>query len=143
MKIPTRVAASAAAMCLVLWGASSAAAESATAAPDARSQAGYCLRLLAIDDSSILDSQHMLFTTKDKRLYVNTFPVACPGMRAGDTYAFRTSLNQLCNQDVITILRPGGHYFIPGVSCGIGMFEEVTPQQADALKQEIKAKKTQ
>jgi hypothetical protein len=142
MKIPTRIAASAA-ICLMLLGALSDAAEPATTAPDNQSQAGYCLRLMAIDDSRILDSQHMLFTTKDKRLYINTFPVECPGMRPGDTYTFRTSLNRLCNQDVITILRPGGHYFIAGVSCGIGMFEEVTQQQVDALKQEIKAKKMQ
>jgi hypothetical protein len=60
-------------------------------------------------------------------------------MSPGDAYTFRTSQNRLCNQDIITILHPGGHYMMPGASCVLGMFEPVTPEQVDGLITRIEA----
>jgi hypothetical protein len=77
----------------------------------------------------------------DKRMYLNTLPNGCPGMQRDDAYMFRTSLNQLCDLDIITILNPAGFGFLPGPSCGLGMFEPVTQEQVDALKLKIDARK--
>jgi hypothetical protein len=137
-----RVAAAAAISLLIPGGAANAAQPGATN-PDASPGTEYCLSLIRIDDSKILDSRHMLFTMTDKSMYLNTLPRNCAGMDPGDTYTFRTSLNRLCHQDVITILHPGGHYMIPGVSCGLGMFERVTQEQVDALKRQIDAESSQ
>jgi hypothetical protein len=35
----------------------------------------------------------------------------------------------------------GGQGFIAGVFCGLGMFKEVTPEQVEALKPEIRVEK--
>ena len=120
------------------------AAEPAVTAPDAPPETGspeteFCLSLMRIDDSKILDSKHMLFTMSDNSMYLNTLPHECAGIRPSDAFTFRTSLNRLCNQDVITILRPGGHGMLPGVSCALGLFQQVTPEQVDALKLQIEA----
>ena len=136
MSLPKRITALAA-MCLTALSAPSIAAEPATAGadmPPEGERSEFCLRLISIDSSKILDSQHMLFIMKNKRLYLNTFPLVCSGLKPGDAYKFRTSMNRLCNQDVITKLTYGGQGFIPGVSCGLGMFEEVTQEQVEALK---------
>jgi len=124
---------------LVIMIGPSGAAEPKATSSDAPPGAEYCLSLIRIRDSKILDSKHMLFTMTDKSMYLNTLPSKCAGMDPGDAYTFRTSLNSLCNQDVITILYPGGHGMLPGVSCGLGMFEPVTQEQVDALKLQIEA----
>ncbi|MCB1701657.1 MAG: hypothetical protein H6985_04125 [Pseudomonadales bacterium] len=115
------------------------------AEPAADTQAGgekseLCLNLIRIDSSKILDSKHMLFIMTDKTMYLNTFPLECPGLKPGDAYKFRTPLNQLCNQDLVTKMTYGGQGFIPGVSCGLGKFVEISQEQVDALQQKIKAK---
>ncbi len=138
MITPVRTAV-AVAIALMMASGAAGAEEPQAPGPDAQQGAEYCLSLIRIDDSKILDSQHMLFTMTDKSMFLNTLPRNCPGMSPGDAYSFRTSLNRLCNQDIITILHPGGHYMMPGVSCGLGMFERVTPEQVDALKLRIEA----
>jgi hypothetical protein len=124
---------------LLISSGPSGAAEPEAKSSDAPPGMEYCLSLIRIRDSKILDSEHVLFTLTDKSMYLNTLPKKCAGMDPGDAYTFRTSLNSLCNQDVITILRPGGHGMLPGVSCGLGMFERVTREQVDALKLQIEA----
>ncbi len=127
------------AIVLLMSSGSPNAAEPGEAASGGPPATEYCLSLIRIDDSSILDSKHMLFTMTDKSMYLNTLPRGCAGMDSKDAYTFRTQLNKLCNQDIITILHPGGHGMLPGVSCSLGMFEKVTQDQVDALKLQIEA----
>jgi hypothetical protein len=138
MNAPVRLTA-ATIFSLVLLSGPSGAAEPEATGSDGPPGTEYCLSLIRIDDSKILDSKHMLFTTTDKSMYLNTLPRNCAGMKPGDAYTFRTSQKRLCNQDIITILHPGGHYMMPGVSCVLGVFERVTPEQVDALKIRIEA----
>jgi hypothetical protein len=72
----------------------------------------------------------------DRRMYLNTLPHGCPGMHPYDTYMFSTSLSQLCNLDIITILNLAGFGYLRGPSCGLGMFEPVTQEEVDALRHE-------
>jgi hypothetical protein len=46
---------------------------------------------------------------------------------------YRTSLSQLCNVDIITVLQNVGFGFLPGASCGLGMFRPVEALSAEAL----------
>ena len=124
----------AAAICLIAVGGVSCATAPIDSVSEAAPEAEFCLSLIRIDDSKILDSRHMLFTTTDKRMYLNTLPKKCGNMGPGDTYTFRTSINQLCQGDVITMLHPGGRDFIPGASCVLSMFEPMTQEQVDALE---------
>jgi len=118
---------------VVLALALPAAAATDTDAPTAV----HCIDLIRIQRSEILDSQNMLFELTGGDLYLNRFPHPCPGLRKNDTYMTRTSLNRLCNLDIITELNQTGFGFTPGASCGLGMFEPVTEAQVEMVKREI------
>ncbi len=66
-------------------------------------------------------------------VYRNDLPHSCPGMRRNDTLMYRTSVGQLCNVDIITVLEDWGFGFAPGASCGLGMFHPITEEIADEL----------
>ncbi len=55
--------------------------------------------------------------------YVNMLPYACPGLRRGSTIMYRTSLDLLCDVDIVTVLETFGGGFQPAASCGLGKFE--------------------
>ncbi len=125
-----------AAVCLL----AAAGMTSAAAQDDATDRPLHCLNMMRIDHTDILDSRHMLFTMTTKRLYLNTLPAGCAGMRPHDPYLTRTSLTQLCDLDIITVLHQTGFGFMPGASCGLGMFQPVTQHEVDLLKQQIRSK---
>jgi hypothetical protein len=49
---------------------------------------------------------------------------------------YKTSLNELCNVDIITVLNSVGSGFLPGISCGLGNFYPITKENADTLKKQ-------
>ncbi|MGD8832857.1 MAG: hypothetical protein PVF57_19785, partial [Pseudomonadales bacterium] len=58
----------------------------------------------------------------------------CPGMRPHSVLMYRTSINMLCNVDVVTLLDSWGAGFLPAASCGLGMFEPLDEGEVDALR---------
>ncbi len=134
-----------AACLLALAGLASAAGQQSTTQEITQQESKadrpvHCVDLIRIDHTDILDSKHMLFTMIDKRQYLNTLPVGCPGLRPNDPYLTRTTLTELCDLDIITVLHPTGVGFMQGPSCGLGMFQPVTKNEVDLLKQQIRAK---
>ncbi len=85
-----------------------------------------CLALTQIDSTDVLDDQTIIFKMKGRKYYKNTLPYKCSGLKFERAFSYRTSLNQLCNVDLITVLRAGGSG-IDGPSCGLGIFEPYTP----------------
>jgi hypothetical protein len=100
----------------------------------------HCIDLIRIQDSDIIDNRHMLFRMVNGDLYLNTLPHACPGLRKNDPYMLRTSLNRMCDLDIITVLYTNGWGFTPGASCGLGMFEKVTEEQVEMVRRAAKSK---
>lgn len=49
---------------------------------------------------------------------------------------YRTSVGQLCDLDIITVLDDIGFGLTSGVSCGLGQFHPVTEAEARAIKSE-------
>jgi hypothetical protein len=47
---------------------------------------------------------------------------------------YRTSLNQLCDLDVITVLDDSGFGLMPQASCGLGQFYAIDKQGIEDLK---------
>ena len=92
-----------------------------------------CVRLSSIDSTRVVDDQNILFYMKNGDVYRNELPRRCPGLAVEDTFMYRTSLNQLCNVDIITVLRSMGFGFQPGISCGLGMFERIDELTAEEL----------
>ena len=99
-----------------------------------------CIPLVRIDHAEIIDDQNIAFHMKNGDIYRNHMPNACPGLRPHDTYMYRTSLNQLCNVDIITQLDQIGFGFSPGASCGLGMFYPVTKDDVAKLKERVEAR---
>ena len=56
--------------------------------------------------------------------YRNTLPGRCPGLGFEQRFAYRTTIDQLCSLDTITVLQSGSS--IPGPTCGLGKFMPVT-----------------
>lgn len=108
-------------------------------APHAASRS--CLSLSHIRNSQVLDRQHILFTMSGSEMYVNDLPHPCPGLRRDTPWLHRTSLDQVCDLDVITVLNSTGGGFMPGASCGLGKFKPIGKADADALRAQLKAAK--
>lgn len=98
-----------------------------------------CISLVRIKSSEILDRSHMVFTMSNGPMYLNTLPYPCPGLRRDTPYLHRTSLSEICDLDIITVLNEGGGGYMPGASCGLGKFIPTSKEEVAALKQQLKA----
>jgi len=101
----------------------------------------HCVSLTRIDRTEVVDDQNILFFMKGKQIYHNRLPHKCSGLSRRDTFMYRTSLNDLCNVDIITVLDDIGFGFSPGISCGLGMFYPTTQGQVAELKAQLKRRK--
>lgn len=101
----------------------------------------HCLSSNRIRNNEILDSSHIIFEISSSKKYLNTLPNACPGLKKGSTIMYRTSINKLCDLDIITILNSTGGGYMPGASCGLGQFVPISNAEIDALKKKLKEDK--
>jgi hypothetical protein len=91
-----------------------------------------CIPLQSIKQTKIVDDQTVIFYVGSKR-YKNRLPHPCSGLAGADRFTYRTTESKLCNVDVITVLNQLGTDYMPGASCGLGMFEPIDQQQLDQL----------
>lgn len=102
---------------------------------DGHDDAGiHCLRLSSIRESEIINNRHILFRLPGGKAYVNVLPRACPGLTRQTPFMYRTSLNELCDLDVITILDSIGFGMTPGASCGLGRFYPVDDADIEDIR---------
>jgi hypothetical protein len=114
---------------LILLAAPSFAQEPATSSPAAPKTTS-CIQLSQIERTDILDDQTMIFHMRGKKAWKNKLPFKCPRLKFEGRYLFKTSINSICNTDIITVLfQTGGGVagLQEGASCGLGTFEEFTP----------------
>lgn len=83
-----------------------------------------CLRLNDIRETRVRDDRTIDFVTSGKKVYRNTLDGSCPQLGFEKRFSYKTSLNQLCSVDLITVLVPPG--LSRGASCGLGQFQPVT-----------------
>ncbi len=100
-----------------------------------------CVSLSRIDHTDVIDDQNILFYMNGGKIFRNYLPYPCSGLKINDTFMYRTSLNQLCNVDIITVLDNIGFGFSPRNSCGLGHFYPVTKDDVSKLKERVKAAK--
>jgi hypothetical protein len=82
-----------------------------------------CVQLTSIRSSHIVDDKTIDFEMTGRKIYRNTLPYSCPGLASEDRFAYKTSLNQLCSVDIITVLYSFGGGLSQGPSCGLGKFQ--------------------
>ena len=81
-----------------------------------------CISLNRIQNTRVLDDQTILFKMRGKKHYVNRMSRSCPSLKREERFMYKTSIGQLCNVDIITVLDSFGRSW---ASCGLGKFEEM------------------
>ncbi|MDT8319592.1 MAG: DUF6491 family protein [Xanthomonadales bacterium] len=94
-----------------------------------------CVSLIRIDRTEVLDDQNILFHMRGDDIYLNHLPHRCPNLGFEESFMYRTSLNQLCNVDIITVLNDIGFGFSPGPSCGLGLFYPVSEEDVSRMRE--------
>lgn len=107
-----------------------AAEETVEPVPEAEGEARLCISLHAIRNTRVLDGQTILFEMAGKKALVNRLPRKCPGLAFEKRFAYKTSLSQLCSNDIITVITDIGR----GASCGLGKFEPYVAPEPEAVK---------
>jgi hypothetical protein len=82
-----------------------------------------CISLTSIRESRVRSDSIIDFKTNGNKWYRNTLPNSCPSLGFEERFAYKTSLNQLCSVDIITVLQSPG--ISRGASCGLGQFQPV------------------
>lgn len=92
-----------------------------------------CLQLLSIRNMTAIDNKTLLFEMPNHKYYVNRLRHVCYGLDSGNPIMYRTSMDSLCNLDLITVLDPVGSGFQRGSTCGLSQFVPVSREQAKAM----------
>jgi hypothetical protein len=87
-----------------------------------------CVQTSQIRSTSVLDDQTIDFRMRNGQVMRNTLPSRCPGLGFSRAFSYRTTVGQLCNVDIITVVNQGGGPRT-GASCGLGQFVPVKPAE--------------
>jgi len=101
-------------------------------APEDLDKIKSCIGTRSIKKTKILNERVIVFYARGNKIYQNLLPRKCSGLNKDSIISYRLTTNRLCQHDQITILRDHGRTLSPGISCGLGKFEEVP--SLDALK---------
>jgi hypothetical protein len=83
-----------------------------------------CIRLAEIDESRVRNDSTIDFYMKGGKVYRNRLPNSCSQLGFEERFSYKTSIQELCSSDIITVLTGPG--IGQGPSCGLGEFQEVT-----------------
>jgi hypothetical protein len=85
-----------------------------------------CVQLQSIRETRVVDDKTIDFYMRDGRVLRNNLPGSCPQLGFERAFSYSTSISQLCNVDIITVIQQSGG-IRRGASCGLGMFTPITP----------------
>ena len=111
---------------VLMWGFAANAQEAAR--PE------NCVSLARLDSTYIVDDQTMLFYMTGKDVMLNALPSKCPSLRSEGRFMYRVMLNQLCHNDLITVIYDAGFGLMEGPSCRLGKFQPVSAEFAGKLR---------
>lgn len=108
---------------LVLAAGPALAREDAEAADakEAVEKAPMCLQVNRIRRTEIVDNSTILFHMVGKKVWKNSLPHRCAGLRIQGGFGYVASVNRICSVDVIQVLGHSGSF------CPLGDFEAVPP----------------
>ncbi len=84
-----------------------------------------CINLAQIRNTTVRDNRTIDFMMSGGKVYRNQLPNQCGSLGFDRSFSYSTSISQLCNVDIITVLQNVGGGFFPGASCGLGQFTPV------------------
>ncbi len=86
-----------------------------------------CIRLQDIDQTPVIDNKTILVEMRGNKWKRIDLRNRCSGLKIEGGFSYSTSINQLCIQDSLRVLRAG-------TFCMIDKIVDITPEQAQALK---------
>lgn len=90
-----------------------------------------CVNRSQIRSTNVVDDRTIDFKMVGGKVYRNTLPNRCPGLGFEEAFSYRTSINQLCNVDIIRVLRNFGGRIDEGTACGLGKFQQIRKTEAE------------
>jgi hypothetical protein len=85
-----------------------------------------CVQLPSIRQTIVRDDRTIDFVMRDGKWFRNTLPNSCPQLGFERSFGYQTSISQLCNVDIITVIVQGAGSR-RGASCGLGKFTPIEP----------------
>jgi hypothetical protein len=108
----------AAAACFAVSGVASATEDTA---PAASAKKEVCIRMPFVDHTTVLSDSEILFYMKDRKIWKNTLPRACQGLKFERGFSQVLHGDTICsNLHVIRVLNTG-------TPCSLGEFTPYTP----------------
>ncbi len=96
----------------------------APAVPVAGTTPVNCVQLQQIRETRVIDDSTIDFYLRDGRVLRNNLPNRCANLGFERSFTYETSITQLCNVDIITVLQQVGGVR-RGASCGLGKFTPI------------------
>jgi hypothetical protein len=84
-----------------------------------------CIPLVQVRESRIRDDMTIDFMRGNKEGWRVSLETPCPGLKMANKFSYETSLNQLCNTDIIHVLHDYGGRIERGPGCGLSQFVPV------------------
>jgi hypothetical protein len=94
-----------------------------------------CINLREIDHTRVANQDTILFYMRGGEVYRNDLQTSCPNIDSEQRFMYRTTLNRLCDNDVVTVIDDVGFGFMPGASCGLGKFRPISEDEAEDLSE--------
>jgi hypothetical protein len=83
-----------------------------------------CVRSSDIRETRVRDDSTIDFYMNGGTVYRNKLPNSCPELGFEERFGYETSINELCNVDIIHVLHDSPP--MRGAACGLGMFQPIT-----------------
>ena len=84
-----------------------------------------CIPINQFRETRIRDDATIDFIGYGDRVWRNTLPGSCPGLKSENRFTYETSLSQLCSTDIVYVLHDYGGSLQRGAGCGLGQFVPV------------------
>jgi hypothetical protein len=97
-----------------------------------------CVTLSNIKETAIVDDSTILFFMRggSKLTYRTSLAHECPNLEREGRFRYTTSMNRLCDSDLITVLEQFGVGLHDGFSCRLGSFYPIPYEEAELLRKE-------
>lgn len=116
---------------VLLAAAAPATTDKVPAAIDA-GPAVSCIQTSRVRSTEVRSDQVIDFVMSDGKVYRNTLPYACPQLGFEQRFVHKSTINQYCSVDTITVLQSPG--LTRGPTCGLGEFQPVKLVKQSAPK---------
>jgi len=97
-----------------------------------------CITLRSLRRTEVLDDRSVLFRMRGRTIYHNILPRQCPGLSHQKRFSYDSTFGRLCENDLIRVLYSdsfGTFGMREGAGCRLGIFHEITSEDAKALKE--------